>query len=319
MLGSEVGWEKRVPDMIWTQAWVNVGMKRAKLTTKLRQIAWLIQWLRRSSGNHTLAVVEYKRRTPPLSETGPDKSVRQSRQTLGLLAGIVLLWGIFTGATNGTATAQDPPTYDQAIFGSGLDSEVSYVNPNGTGDATADRLEPRPQPQPLVSPDNWPSWGSDIAQVIPYLILIVVVALAWKYGASLRLARRRTPEAGKRADTAVAPNPAHNKASEATGSRGGIEEIARISDRDRALALLLSHLLEYALARHQGHFRHSQTVREALRALPSNSPVVPPLREITGYVERVRFGGHKVSEPVFQRFLESGRAVLQHDPQTVPK
>ena len=81
--------------------------------------------------------------------------------------------------------------------------------------------------------------------------------------------------------------------------------------RTGALALLLNHLLEHALAAHQSHFRHSQTVREALRALPSNSPVVPPLREITGYVERVRFGGHSVSEPVFQRLLESGRDLLR--------
>ena len=245
------------------------------------------------------------------SETVPGDLVPCCRRPFRALVLIVLIAGWFAVDFAADVVAQEAPSYGQAIFGRGLDTEVTYADPSGTGAPSGGQLEPRPEPLEFSVSGQDLDWASGLLKIIPYLILVVIVALIWKYGASIRLSRRQTPDAGTRTSIGHAAGAAPEAAADARARPGGLEQIAQISDRDRALALLLNHLLEHALAAHQSHFRHSQTVREALRALPSNSPVVPPLREITGYVERVRFGGHSVSEPVFQRLLESGRDLLR--------
>ena len=274
-------------------------------------------WLHRASAEHTVGCVEIDTVALRRSETDPGDLVPCCCRPFRSLAVIALIAAWFVGGLAEPSVAQEPPTYGQAIFGRSLDSEVAYVDTSATGAPSGGELEPRPEPPAFSVSGEGLDWASGLIKVIPYLILIVIVALIWKYGASIRLARRRTPDVGQRASSAKVVASATDALPDARPTPAGLEQIAQISDRDRALALLLSNLLEHALAAQQTHFRQSQTVREALRALPSGSPIVPPLREITSYVERVRFGGHTVSEPVFQRFLESGRALLRHTPRAV--
>lgn len=271
-------------------------------------------WLHRTTGDHTVGRVEIDSLALHRSEADPDDLVPCCRRPFRSTVVIALIAGWLAGAFAGAAPAQEPPTYGQAIFGRGLDAEITYGDPGGAGAVSADRLEPRPEPQAFSIPNRSLDWAAWLVEIIPYLILIVIAALIWKYGASIRLARRRTPDAGQRTSSADAPAAPSEMTPDVERTPVGIEQIARLSDRDRALALLLNHVLEQLLGAHQSHFRHSQTVREAVRALPPGTPAVPELLDLAGCVERVRFGGQTVSEPVFQRLLESGRALLRHAP-----
>jgi hypothetical protein len=281
------------------------------------------QWLRGASCHHTLVVVRFARKRLHRPETDPDLIVQRSLRPLRHPILIILIMGALAGALAGwgSAEAQDASAYDRAILGRGLDSVITYTNPDNTGTSPTGSFEPRPQPRELSRPAAGSEGSVGLLEIISFLILVVIGALIWKYGASIHLARRRTPDAGHRKSSSPAA-PAVDTAggsSETAKPAGGIEEIAGISDRNRALALLLNHVLEHTLAAHQTHFRRSQTVREALRTLPASSPVMGALQDITGYVERVRFGGHTVSEPVFQKFLESGRNLLRHTPRPEAK
>lgn len=199
--------------------------------------------------------------------------------------------------------------YVDAVRGSGARTGVAYYDPGRPAPELRTDIEVAPPARPAepaaasepIPIDRW------MVAVVFALVLLAVLLLAARFGGGRAASFARPPERGLRARAAAAP-PAP-----AAGEPGpdGLEAIAGLADRRRALQVLLERALERAARANGRSLARSQTVRDVLRSLPATWPALPALQRIARQAEVVRFGGRALSEDAFRRCIEAARPIFE--------
>lgn len=194
--------------------------------------------------------------------------------------------------------------YGDAVRGRGVRTAVAYYDPGRPAPELRTDVAVEPPPAaPTAPPEPLPveRWMVAVAFA---LVLLAVLLLAARFGGVRAVSFARPPERGTRARAAAAPAPA------ADPGPDGLEAIARLADRRRALHLLLERALERAVRANGRSLARSQTPREVLRGLPAGWPPLPALRRIVQHDEVVRFGGRALTEDSFRASIDAARPIF---------
>ncbi|MBM7066345.1 DUF4129 domain-containing protein [Actibacterium sp. 188UL27-1] len=113
-------------------------------------------------------------------------------------------------------------------------------------------------------------------------------------------------------DLNAQPKDAKSKRRKKGNAPGGIgsalpaelSQILQMTDRRAALLELMRTSLAKAADLHQIRLQRSWTARDALRRIPKDWPLHPPLHTVLVAAERAHFGGRDVSEDDFQAHVQ---------------
>lgn len=194
--------------------------------------------------------------------------------------------------------------YAGAVRGSGVRTAVAYYDPERPAPELRTEVEVEPPPAgPSAPPQPLPVDRWMVAAAVA-LVLLAVLLLAARFGGARAVSFARPPDRGaRRRPDATAPPPDDP-------GPDGLEAIARLADRHRALHLLLERALERAARANGRNLARSQTPREVLRGLPPAWPPLPALRRIVHHGEVVRFGGRTLTEESFRSCIEAARPIF---------
>ncbi|WP_269585131.1 DUF4129 domain-containing protein [Roseibium sp. Sym1] len=195
----------------------------------------------------------------------------------------------------------------------GIDTDVAYFDPT----APAPELKTDQKPNEPGSPDgkssnnSWSFSSEDSTTarwttgLITALILLAIAYVFLRFGGNMAVSLKR--EAGNVGrDRKRGPVEAPAWATKT----GSLEDILRMSDRRKALVLLMRKALSASVSANGILMQRSWTARDALRHLPSTQRHLDRLRDLVLASERVQFGGRDVSEDEFRNHVDTCRTLL---------
>lgn len=213
--------------------------------------------------------------------------------------------------------AEENAEYAGAVGYARIETRLNYVD-EANGDIPMDgsvRVT-----QPVEGSDPGPSSSRVSAEGIQGLSQILVVLglgllafLLLKFGSDFTARFRAPREADGQgpADGEPMVDPSAEPRRPITSTDALLAELRAMPDREAALHLLISVLLEAAGAQTELQVRRAETTREFIRRLPSSWPRLSDLRRIAMTEEIVKFGGRPLEEKTFEDCLRRALPILQ--------
>ena len=216
-----------------------------------------------------------------------------------MLMGIALALLVTAGSANAqlspddVANSSEPnAAYADAIWGRGVQSELTYLKPSAPFDPDASvriKVPEKPKEQRTDVDSIRVFWGVIFALILA-VIIYVFIANGNGVGVSFRTtgdaARPNRPAEGPNTDASMIDTP---------GLEALLARLAAMADKREALILLVSEALERAALATNVRLARAQTARDVLRALPRDWPHLETLRRLVREVEIAHFGGRDVS------------------------
>ncbi|MFK7944466.1 MAG: DUF4129 domain-containing protein [Paracoccaceae bacterium] len=196
--------------------------------------------------------------------------------------------------------------YLDAIWGSGIQSEVVYIRPSTT--FTADeRVKVQVPERQEEQVDN----SSTVRFVLGLILAAILAAIAYVIFVNANgvgVSFRDTMDTRRRSASRSDDGPEEDFSDQPLDQF--LVGLAAMADKREALILLVSRALEWSADLHQVRLGRSQTARDVLRILPREWTHMQTMRGLVREAEIVHFGGRDISEERWQECLTAARPIF---------
>ena len=188
--------------------------------------------------------------------------------------------------------------YLRSVRRRGISTDVAFFDRTGPAPALDTTVTPETDTQ---SRDTDLSLGGRAVWIIISIVVIATLVLLFSrlggasvvdFNAQPQTGKSRRQKKDRRKGAATSALPAE------------LSQILQITDRRAALLELMRTSLVKAADLHQIRLQRSWTARDALRRIPKDWPLRPPLQTVLTAAERAHFGGRAVSEDDFKAHVE---------------
>lgn len=188
--------------------------------------------------------------------------------------------------------------YLTAVRRRGIATDVAFFD--GTGPAPALDTTVTPEREEPSGRTELGPGGRTFWIILSIVIIATLVLLFSRLGGASVVDFTAQPQAG----TSRRPKKDRRTGAAASTLPAELSQILQITDRRAALLELMRTSLVKAADLHQIRLQRSWTARDALRRIPKDWPLRPPLQTVLTAAERAHFGGRDVSEDDFKAHVE---------------